>query len=53
VLIDIGELFDNKELIRKQLNDRGWTNSYVGGCIKDKEAQEYFINEMDRNFNLN
>ena len=53
VLIDIGELFDDKELIRKQLRDRGWTHSYVGGCIKDKEAQDYFISEMDRNFNLN
>lgn len=51
VLIDIGELFDDKELISKQLKDRGWTHSYVGGCIKDKEAQEYFISEMDKNFN--
>ncbi|MFA6392687.1 MAG: hypothetical protein WCW54_01195 [Candidatus Paceibacterota bacterium] len=53
VLIDIGELFDDKELINKQLKDRGWTHSYVGGCIKNKEAREYFINEMDRNFSLN
>lgn len=53
VLIDIGELFDDKELIKKQLIERGWTHSYVGGCIKNKEAQEYFISEMDRNFNLN
>ncbi len=51
VLVDIGELFDDKELIKKQLKDRGWTNSYVGGCIKDEEAREYFIDEMDRNFN--
>ncbi|HAQ03093.1 TPA: hypothetical protein DEP30_03750 [Candidatus Nomurabacteria bacterium] len=50
VLIDIGELFDNKELINQQLKDRGWTHSYVGGCIQDKEAREYFISEMDRNF---
>ena len=53
VLIDIGELFDDKELIKKQLKDRGWTHSYVGGCIKDKEAQDYFISEMDRNFKVN
>lgn len=53
VLIDIGELFDDEELIKKQLKNRGWTHSYVGGCIKDKEAQEYFISEMDRNFKVN
>lgn len=53
VLIDIGELFDDKELIIQQIKDRGWTHSYVAGCIQDKEVQEYFISEMDRNFNLN
>lgn len=53
VLIDIGELFDNKELVNKQIKDRGWTHNYVGGCIKDEEAREYFISEMDRNFKLN
>lgn len=53
VLIDIGELFDDKELITKQINNRGWVKSYVAGCIQDKEAQEYFISEMNRNFNLN
>lgn len=53
VLIDIGELFDDKELINKQFKDRGWYHSYVGGCIKDEEAREYFISEMDRNFNFN
>lgn len=53
VLIDIGELFDDKELIAKQIKNRGWVKSYVAGCIQDKEAQEYFISEMNRNFNLN
>lgn len=53
VLIDIGELFDDKELITQQIKDRGWVKNYVAGCIQDKEAREYFINEMDRNFNLN
>lgn len=51
VLIDIGELFDDKDLIDKQIKNRVWEKSYVGGMIKNKEAQEYFINEMDRNFN--
>ncbi|MFA6514787.1 MAG: hypothetical protein WCT42_00790 [Candidatus Paceibacterota bacterium] len=52
VLIDIGELFDDKELINKQFKNRVWTHSYVGGCIQNKEAQEYFISEMDRNFSI-
>ena len=50
VLIDIGELFDDKELINKQLKNRGWHKSYVGGCIQDEEVREYFIKEMDKNF---
>ena len=51
VLIDTGELFDDKELITKQIKNRGWVKSYVAGCIQNKEAQEYFIDEMNRNFN--
>lgn len=51
VLIDIGELFDKKELIDKQIKNRVWNKSYVSGRIKDKETREYFIKEMDKNFN--
>lgn len=51
VLIDIGELFDKKELIDKQIKNRAWDKSYVSGRIKNREAQEYFINEMNKNFN--
>lgn len=51
VLIDIGELFDDKNLIDKQIKNRVWEKSYVGGMIKNKEAKEYFINEMNKNFN--
>jgi len=50
VLIDIGELYDDLEMIRKQFNDRVWDKSYVAGCIKNIEVQEYFIREMDKNF---
>lgn len=52
ILIDIGELFDNPERVKKQLIDRAWDRNYVSGCIKDKEAQEYFIKKMDENFGL-
>ncbi len=52
VLIDIGELFDEPERIKKQLADRVWDKHYVSGCIKDKEAQEYFVKEMDKNFGV-
>jgi hypothetical protein len=50
VLIDIGELFDDNDLIDKQIKNRVWKKSYVSGRIKNKEAREYFVNEMDRNF---
>lgn len=53
VLIDIGELFDDPEKIKKQFKERVWDKSYVSGNIKDAEAREYFIKEMDRNFNIN
>lgn len=52
ILIDIGELFDDPQRIRKQLLDRIWDKKYVSGEIKDKEAQEYFIRKMDENFVL-
>ena len=52
VLIDIGELFDDPDRIKKQLADRAWDRNYVSGCIQDKEAQEYFIKKMDENFGL-
>lgn len=50
VLIDIGELFDDKDYINNKIKSRGWEKSYVGGCIKDEEARQYFIKEMDKNF---
>lgn len=53
VLIDIGELLDDKDLINKQIKNRVWDKSYISGMIKNNEAREYFINEMDKNFNLN
>ena len=52
ILIDIGELFDNPVRIKKQLIDRAWDKSYVAGCIKNKEAQKYFIEKMDENFSV-
>lgn len=50
ILIDIGELFDNPERIKKQITDRAWDKNYVAGCIKNVEAQEYFVKKMDENF---
>jgi hypothetical protein len=50
VLIDIGELYDNRELIDKQFKDRAWDKSYVSGCLKYEETRQYFIQEMDKNF---
>jgi hypothetical protein len=52
ILIDIGELFDNPERIKNQLLDRAWDRDYVAGCIKDFEAQKYFIQKMDDNFKV-
>jgi hypothetical protein len=52
ILIDIGELFDDSERINKQRKERAWSKSYVAECIKDEEARNYFITEMDKNFGL-
>ena len=52
ILIDIGELFDDPERIKKQLIDRAWDKNYVAGQIQNKQAREYFVEEMDINFNL-
>ncbi len=52
VLIDIGELFDDREYINNKLKSRGWEKSYIGGCIQDREVREYFISEMDKNFHV-
>jgi len=52
ILIDIGELFDSPERIKKQFADRAWDKKYVAGEIKNKEAREYFIQRMDENFSL-
>ena len=52
ILIDIGELFDNPERIKKQILDRAWDKPYVAGCIADLSAREYFIAQMDQNFEI-
>ncbi|MDD4900749.1 MAG: hypothetical protein PHS62_01385 [Patescibacteria group bacterium] len=52
VLIDIGEIFDDPERIKKQLSDRAWDKNYVAGCIKNIEAEKYFVRKMDENFCL-
>ena len=50
ILIDIGELLDSPERIKKRIVDRAWDKNYVAGCIKNEEAREYFIKKMDENF---
>ncbi|MDP3882757.1 MAG: hypothetical protein Q8Q48_01740 [Candidatus Staskawiczbacteria bacterium] len=52
VLIDLGELFDDPQRIRKQFKDRAWDKSYVSGRIQDLEARDYFIKQMNENFGL-
>ncbi len=52
ILFDIGELTDDRELIKKRMVSRAWDKHYVAGCIKDKEAQQYFIKKMDENFGI-
>ncbi len=53
VLIDIGELFDNPERIKEQCAGRAWAKDYVAGRIANDVAREYFIKEMDKNFESN
>ncbi len=52
VLIDIGELFDDPELIERQRRDRAWDKPYVAGCIKNEEVRNYFIQQMNKEFGL-
>jgi len=50
VMIDFGELLADPVRINKRCQVRAWSEHYVAGCIKDQEAQEYFIKKMDENF---
>jgi len=50
VLIDIGELFDDPDQIKQQCTSRAWDKNYVAGCIENKEARKYFVQEMDNHF---
>lgn len=52
VLIDIGELFDDPEKIKKQLTGHVWDKNYVADCIENEEARIYFIQEMNKCFGL-
>lgn len=50
VLIDIGELFSNKDRIQKQIENRAWAKHYVTDHIP-KKLVRYFIKEMDKALN--
>ena len=50
ILIDIGELYDDKNFIKRQISSRAWTKQYVAGCIIESDAREYFITQMDNAF---
>ena len=50
ILIDIGELPDDTEIIARQIQDRPWTKEYVTSGLKESEVREYFIAEMDKAF---
>lgn len=49
VLIDIGELFTEKEKIEAQIKLQPWNHPYVTRTIP-KKFREFFVNEMDKNF---
>ena len=50
ILIDIGELFDDPQKIKKQLQNRAWSENYVAGHIINTEAREYFLEQMTKKF---
>ena len=50
ILTDIGELFDDKEIIERQIIKRAWTKAYVTDGISDAEVRAYFIAQMDKTF---
>ena len=50
ILIDIGELPDDTEIIARQIQNRPWTKEYVTSGLKESEVREYFIAEMDKAF---
>lgn len=52
VLIDIGEIFDNKEKIEQQRRERAWAKFYVCDEIKNWDVRDYFLRKMDEEFGL-
>ena len=52
ILTDLGEIFDDPKLIKRQLVNREWTKFYVAGCIKNQKVRDYFVNEMDKHFQM-
>lgn len=51
ILTDIGELFVGKEKIETQIKLKPWDHPYVTETLP-KRLQQYFIEEMNKNFDL-
>lgn len=51
ILIDIGELFTEREEIRKQIQKKPWDHSYVTKTLP-RALKKYFVDQMNQNFIL-
>lgn len=49
ILIDIGELFTEKEMIKNQIQLQPWDHPYVINTIP-KPLRNYFVEQMNKNF---
>lgn len=52
VLLDIGEIQDDREIIIQQRKARYWQLPYIDASIKDKEVCAYYRKQMDTFFGL-
>lgn len=49
ILMDIGEIWFDKDSVKKQIKNRVWTSWWWMRCVP-RELREYYIREMDKVF---
>jgi hypothetical protein len=48
--MDLGELYSDRVAIDEQRRKRMWANAHVAKVFSNKEAHNYYVKQMDKNF---